>query len=67
MTRVGPPVALALLDAADEANDGDAGDGVLLVPSVETLARVLARLGLELRRAVAELDTSSWPQGQGFG
>jgi len=63
MTRIGPSVALALLDAADEADDGHAGHRVLLVPTVESLARVLARLGLELGRAIAELDAGGWPQG----
>ena len=63
VARVGPSVALALLDTTDQADDGHAGDRVLLVPTVEPLARILARFGLELRRTVAKLDAGGRSHG----
>ena len=60
-------IALAFFGVSNQVNDRDARDVVLLVPTVKTLAWVLAGLGLELGWAVAHLDACGWSQGHGPG
>jgi len=62
VARVGPSVALALLDVAHEVDDGHARHEVLLVPAVEASSRILARLGLKFGGTVAKFDACGRPQ-----
>ena len=67
MATFSSAITLAFFGVSNQVNDGDASDVVLLVPTVKTLAWVLAGLGLELGWAVAHLDPCGWSQGHGPG
>lgn len=59
-------VALTLLGAAHEIDDGDARHVMLLIPPVKAETRVLAGLGLVLGWTVTDFDPGCRPQRYGL-